>query len=56
MIEKEATAVKYKDFVIALYLMGMHSNKVKEQARLLRNPLCIGESNLSGMRLHMGHD
>ncbi len=54
MIEKEATALKYKDFVIALYLTGMHGNKAKEWARLLRDPFCIRESNCSGMRLHAG--
>ncbi len=30
MIEKEAVELKHKDFVVALYLMGMHSNKAKE--------------------------
>ncbi len=29
MIEKEATAVKHKDFIVALYLTGMHGNKAK---------------------------
>ena len=29
MIEKEATELKHKDFVVALYLMGMHSNVAK---------------------------
>ncbi len=29
MIEKEAAELKHKDFVIALYLIGMHSNKAK---------------------------
>ncbi len=38
IIEKEAMAVKYKDFVIALYLTGMHGNKAEELACLLRNP------------------
>ncbi len=56
MIEKEATAVKHKDFVVALYLMGMHSNKAKELACLLRNLSCIRETNLSGMCLHVGHN
>ncbi len=36
MIEKEATELKHKDFVIALYLMGMHSNVAKGQACLLK--------------------
>ncbi len=56
MIEKEAVAVKHKNFIIALYLTGMHSNKAKEQAHLLKNLFCIRESNFSGMHLHMGHD
>ncbi len=30
MIETEATELKHKDFVVALYLMGMHDNKAKE--------------------------
>ncbi len=30
MIEKEAAELKHKGFAIALYLMGMHSNKTKE--------------------------
>ncbi len=29
MIEKEALKLKHKDFVIALYLTGMYSNKAK---------------------------
>ncbi len=54
MIEKEATAVKHKDFIVVLYLTVMHSNKAEEWAHLLRNPSFIRESNLSGICLHMG--
>ncbi len=53
MIEKEAVALKHKDFVFALYLMGMHSNKTKDWAHLLRNLFCIRKSKLSGMHLHV---
>ncbi len=49
MIEKEATELKHKDFVVALYLTGMHSNKAKGQARLLKNLFCSRELNFSGM-------
>ncbi len=44
MIKKEATELKYKDFAIALYLMGMHGNKAKEQACLLNNPFALANS------------
>ncbi len=30
MIETEVTELKRKDFVVALYLTGMHDNKAKE--------------------------
>ncbi len=30
MIETEATELTHKDFIVALYLMGMHDNKAKE--------------------------
>ncbi len=30
MIETEATEVKHKDFIAALYLTGMHGNKAEE--------------------------
>ncbi len=30
MIEKEAAETKHKDFVVALYRTGRHSNKAKE--------------------------
>ena len=30
MIETEATELKHKDFVVALYLMGMHDNRAEE--------------------------
>ncbi len=29
MIENEATELKHEDFVVVLYLMGMHGNKAK---------------------------
>ncbi len=56
MIEKEAAELKHKDFVVALYLMGRHSNKAKEQAHLRSNPCYNREFSLSGMHLHMGQD
>ena len=46
MIEKEAAELKHKDFVVALYLMGMHSNKTKELACLL-NHLSAVENSFS---------
>ncbi len=30
MIETEATELKHKDFIVALYLTGMHDNKAEE--------------------------
>ncbi len=30
MIENEATELKHKDFVVTLYLMGMHGSKAEE--------------------------
>ncbi len=36
IIEKEAPELKHKDFTVALYLMGMHSNKTEERACLLK--------------------
>ncbi len=34
MIENKDMGLKHKDFTIALYLMGMHSNKAEAQAVL----------------------
>ena len=42
--EKEATELKHKDFVVALYLMGMHSNKAEGRARLPNHPFAIEDS------------
>ncbi len=56
MIEKEATELKHKDFVIALYLMGMHGNKAEELARLHKHPSAIENSTFSGMCLYAGWD
>ncbi|KAK0215963.1 hypothetical protein EDD85DRAFT_798503 [Armillaria nabsnona] len=44
MIEKEAAELKHKDFVVALYLMGMHSNKAKELACLLNHLSAVENS------------
>ncbi len=44
MIEKEASELKHKDFVIALYLTGMHGNKTKELACLLRDLFALENS------------
>ncbi len=46
MIEKEAAELKHKDFVIALYLMGMHGNKAEGRANLLNHP-CAVENSIS---------
>ncbi len=56
MIEKEAMELKHKDFVIALYLMGMHGNKAEELARLRKRPSAIENSMFSGMCLYAGWD
>ncbi len=56
MIEKEAMELKHKDFVIALYLMGMHDNGAEEQAHLSKHPSAVGNSTFSGMRLYTGWD
>ena len=42
--EKEATGLKHKDFVIALYLTGMHGNKAEGRARLPNHPFAIEDS------------
>ncbi len=44
MIEKEVMKFKYKGFVVALYLMGMYSNKAEEQVSLLSNLLALESS------------
>ncbi len=54
MIEKEAMELKYKDFVAALYLTGMHGNKAKELTRSLNHPSAIENSTFSGMHLYAG--
>ncbi len=54
MIEKEATKLKHKDFIVALYLMGMHGNKAEELARSLKHPSVIKNSTFSGMHLYTG--
>ncbi len=56
MIETETTESKHKDFVVALYLMGMHDNKAKELARSLKPLPAIENSTFSGMRLYTGWD
>ncbi len=56
MIEKEATELKHKDFVVALYLTGMHDNKAKERAHLNKHPSAVENSTFSGMRLYAGQD
>ena len=42
--EKEATGLKDKDFVVALYLTGMHGNKAEGRARLPNHPFAIEDS------------
>ncbi len=54
MIEKEATELKYKDFIIVLYLMGMHGNKAKEQAHSCNHLSAVENSTFSGMCLYAG--
>ncbi len=54
MIEKEATELKHKDFIIALYLMGMHGNKAEELARSFNHLSAIENSTFSGMHLYAG--
>ncbi len=44
IIEKEATELKHKDFIIALYLMGMHSNKAEGRASLPNHLFAIEDS------------
>ncbi len=54
MIEKEATELKHKDFVVALYLTGMQNNKAEELARSFNHPYAIENSIFSGMCLYAG--
>ncbi len=56
MIETEATELKHKDFVVALYLTGMHDNKAEERAHLRKHPSAVENSTFSGMRLYAGWD
>ncbi len=56
MIETEATELKHKDFVVALYLTGMHDNKAEELACLLKHLSAIENSTFSGMHLYAGWD
>ncbi len=48
MIETEAAELKHKDFVVALYLIGMHVNKAKGWASLLNHPFAIENSTSVG--------
>ncbi len=56
MIETEATELKHKDFVVALYLMGMHDNKAKELTCSHKHLSAIENSTFSGMCLYTGWD
>ncbi len=56
MIETEATELKHKDFIVALYLMGMHDNKAEEQAHSCKHLSAIENSTFSGMCLYAGWD
>ncbi len=56
MIEKEATELKHKDFVVALYLTGRHNNKAEERAHLCKHPSAVENSTFSGMHLYAGWD
>ncbi len=56
MIEKEATELKHKDFVVALYLMGMHGNKAEELTHLCKHLSVIENSMFHGMHLYAGWD
>ncbi len=40
MIETEATELKHKDFVVALYLTGRHNNRAEEQAHSHKTSVC----------------
>ncbi len=54
MIEKEATELKHKDFIVALYLTGMHDNKAEELTHLLNHLSAIENSTFSGICLYTG--
>ncbi len=41
---KEAAELKHKDFIIALYLTDIHSNKAEGQAHLLNNSFALENS------------
>ena len=56
MIETEAMELKHMDFVVALYLTGMHNNKAEEQARLCKHLSAKENSTFSGMHLYAGWD
>ncbi len=56
MTEKEAMELKHKDFVVALYLRGMHDNKAEERAHLNKHPSAVENSIFSRMRLYAGWD
>ena len=45
MIETEATELKHKDFVVALYLTGMHDNRAEERAHSCKTSVCSREFN-----------
>ncbi len=48
MIETEATELKHKDFVVALYLTGMHDNEAEERAHLRKYLSAVENSTFSG--------
>ncbi len=54
MIEKEATELKHKDFVVTLYLTGMHGNKAEELTHSCKHLSAIENSMFSGMCLYAG--
>ncbi len=54
MIETEAMELKHKDFIVALYLTGMHDNKAEELACSHKHPSAIENATFSGMRLYAG--
>ncbi len=56
MMEKEATELKHKDFIVALYLTGMYDNKAEERAHLNKHPSAVENSTFSGMRLYASWD
>ncbi len=56
MIETEAMELKHKNFVVALYLTGMHNNKAEERTRSSKHLYAIENPTVSGMRLYAGWD